>query len=97
MPIRVLIPTALRAFTAGQTSVEVDGRTVGEVLASLTARHGELRKHLYDEQGKLRSFVNVYVNDEDARYLQRENTPLGERDVVSIVPSIAGGQGRRDR
>jgi molybdopterin converting factor small subunit len=97
MPIRVLIPTALRSFTAGQSSVEVDGRTVGEVLAGLTERHAELRRHLYDEHGKLRSFVNVYVNDEDARYLQREDTPVGERDVVSIVPSIAGGQGRGER
>jgi len=97
MAIRVQIPTALRAFAGGQASVEVDGRTVGEVLARLTERHSELRRHLYDEHGKLRSFVNVYVNDEDSRYLQREDTPLGERDVVSIVPSIAGGKGWCDR
>jgi molybdopterin converting factor small subunit len=91
MAIRILIPTALRSFTDSQPSVEVDGQTVGEVLSRLTERYVELRRHLYDDHGKLRNFVNVYVNDEDARYLQREGTPLRDNDVVSIVPSIAGG------
>ena len=71
--------------------MEVDGATVGELLSSLTARYGELRRHLYSDEGKLRSFVNVYVNDDDIRYLEREATRLKAGDVVSIVPSVAGG------
>jgi adenylyltransferase/sulfurtransferase len=71
--------------------VEVEGGTVGEALAALVARHGELRRHLFDEQGRLRRFVNIYVNDEDVRHLQQESTPVGAADTVTIVPSIAGG------
>ncbi len=91
MAYRVLIPTPLRPYTNQQDTVEVDGTTVGELLTSLTARYGDLRRHLYAEDGKLRSFVNVYVNDDDIRYLQREATALKSGDVVSIVPSVAGG------
>src|SRR5688572_18575702 len=91
MAYRVLIPTPLRPYTDQQDAVEVDGTTVGELLASLTARYGDLRKHLYSEEGKLRSFVNVYLNDDDIRYLDREATALKPGDVVSIVPSVAGG------
>jgi sulfur-carrier protein adenylyltransferase/sulfurtransferase len=91
MAHRVLIPTPLRPYTGQQDAVEVDGATVGELLASLTARYGDLRKHLYSDDGKLRSFVNVYVNDDDIRYLEREATALKTGDVVSIVPSVAGG------
>jgi adenylyltransferase/sulfurtransferase len=71
--------------------VEIEAKTVGEALAGLTAQYGDLRKHLFNEEGKLRSFVNVYVNDEDIRFLQKDQTPLTESDVISIVPSIAGG------
>jgi adenylyltransferase/sulfurtransferase len=91
MAHRVLIPTPLRAYTGQQDAVEVDGATVGDLLTSLTARYGDLRKHLYSDDGKLRSFVNVYVNDDDIRYLDREATALKPGDVVSIVPSVAGG------
>ena len=91
MAYRVLIPTPLRPYTDQQDAVEVDGSTVGELLSSLTARYGELRRHLYSDEGKLRSFVNVYVNDDDIRYLDREATSLKAGDVVSIVPSVAGG------
>jgi sulfur-carrier protein adenylyltransferase/sulfurtransferase len=91
MAYRVLIPTPLRPYTDQQDAVEVEGTTVGELLASLTARYGELRRHLYSDEGKLRSFVNVYVNDDDIRYLDREGTALKAGDVVSIVPSVAGG------
>ena len=91
MAYRVLIPTPLRPYTDQQDAVEVDGSTVGELLSSLTARYGELRRHLYSDEGKLRSFVNVYVNDDDIRYLEREATTLKAGDVVSIVPSVAGG------
>ena len=91
MAYRVLIPTPLRPYTNQQDTVEVDGATVGELLSSLTARYGDLRRHLYSDEGKLRSFVNVYVNDDDIRYLEREATKLKTGDVVSIVPSVAGG------
>jgi adenylyltransferase/sulfurtransferase len=91
MAYRVLIPTPLRPYTDQQDAVEVDGSTVGDVLSSLTARYGELRRHLYSDEGKLRSFVNIYVNDDDIRYLEREATALKAGDVLSIVPSVAGG------
>ena len=91
MAYRVLIPTPLRPYTDSKDAVEVDGTTVGELLSALTARYGDLRRHLYSEEGKLRSFVNVYVNDDDIRYLERESTRLKDGDVVSIVPSVAGG------
>ena len=67
------------------------GQTVGEALANLVASHPDLRKHLYTEEGKLRAFVNVYVNDEDMRYLEKEATLLSDGDTISIIPSIAGG------
>jgi molybdopterin converting factor small subunit len=88
---KILIPTPLRPYTDKQDSVDAKGTTVGELLADLTTRHSGLKAHLYNEQGKLRSFVNVYVNDEDIRYLQKDQTALGGSDIVSIVPSIAGG------
>src|SRR5580658_4981420 len=88
---KVLIPTPLRQFAGKQDSVELAGTTVGEVLHSLTSQYAELRRHLYNDEGKLRSFVNVYVNDDDIRYLDKEATALKDGDTVSIVPSIAGG------
>jgi molybdopterin converting factor small subunit len=91
MAVKVMIPTPLRVYAAKKDSVEVHATTVGEALGGLTTAYTELRKHLFTEDGKLRSFVNVYVNDEDIRYLAKENTPTKDGDVVSIVPSIAGG------
>ncbi len=88
---KILIPTPLRQYAGQQDSVEISGSTVGEALKGLTMQFGDLRKHLYNDQGKLRSFVNVYVNDEDIRYLQKDGTPIKDGDTVSIVPSIAGG------
>ena len=88
---RILIPTPLRQFAGKQNAVEAPGATVGEALASLTAQHPELRKQIYNDEGKLRSFVNVYVNDEDIRFLSKDATPVKDGDIVSIVPSIAGG------
>ncbi|MBA2303629.1 MAG: molybdopterin-synthase adenylyltransferase MoeB [Acidobacteria bacterium] len=87
----VLIPTPLRPFTGQQDAVEVEGGTVAEALAALTDRYTDLRRHLYGEDGQLRHFVNVYVNDDDIRYLQREATALNAGDTISIVPSVAGG------
>ena len=91
MANKILIPTPLRAFTDKQESVELSGGTVGEILKQLTTRFDGLKKHLYTDDGKLRSFVNVYVNDEDIRYLQKEQTPIKDGDTVSIIPSVAGG------
>src|SRR5687767_5938825 len=91
MPNTIHIPTPLRPFTDKKESVEVDGKTVGELLADLTKRYDGLRKHLYADDGRLRNFVNVYLNDEDIRYLQREQTPVKPGDSLSIVPSVAGG------
>jgi molybdopterin converting factor small subunit len=91
MGVKVIIPTPLRAYAGKQESVEVQGATVGEALTVLTSKFGDLRKHLYTEDGRLRSFVNVYVNDEDIRFLQKDKTGVREGDTISIIPSIAGG------
>jgi len=88
---KILIPTPLRQFAEKQDSVELPGATVGEVLGALTTKFPELKKHLYSDEGKLRSFVNVYLNDEDIRYMNKEATPAAPADTLSIVPSIAGG------
>jgi sulfur-carrier protein adenylyltransferase/sulfurtransferase len=88
---KILIPTALRQFTAQQDSVSVAGVTVAEALADLTTRFPDLKKNLFNDQGRLRSFVNIYVNDEDIRYLEKEATRLDGHETLSIVPSIAGG------
>ncbi len=89
--MKIHIPTPLRQYAGKNSTVEVKGSTVAEALANLTAQYGDLRRHLYTDDGKLRAFVNVYLNDEDIRYLQKENTPTKEGDSLSIVPSIAGG------
>jgi len=91
MPVKVIIPTPLRQYAEKRESLEVEAKTVAEALAAIISRYTDLRRHLYNEEGKLRSFVNIYVGDEDVRFMQREQTPLKEDDVISIVPSIAGG------
>jgi adenylyltransferase/sulfurtransferase len=91
MSVKVLIPTPLRPYTGQQAIVEIEGDNVGELLQNLTLQHADLRPHLFSADGKLRSFVNVYLNDEDIRYLKREQTPVNAADTVSIVPSVAGG------
>src|SRR3954453_7467204 len=88
---KILVPTALRQFTEGKDSVEVTGATVGEALQHLTAQYPNIKKNLFNDAGKLRSFVNIYVNDEDIRYLDKDETALEGNETVSIVPSIAGG------
>ncbi len=92
MAVTISIPTALRQYTDNQASVTLDADTVGALLRGLTELHPNLRQHLFDEQGKLRSFVNIYVGDEDIRYLEGEHTPLKEGEQVSIIPAIAGGR-----
>jgi adenylyltransferase/sulfurtransferase len=90
--MKIHIPTPLRQFSGKQATVTVEAATVGQALERLTSSHPDLKKHLYSEEGKLRAFVNVYLNDEDIRHLaERENTPVKEGDSLSIIPSIAGG------
>src|SRR4029079_8993672 len=88
---KVLIPTPLRQYSDKQDSVELTGASVGEVLGALTTKFPDLRKQLFNDEGKMRSFVNVYLNDEDIRYLKKDATPVASADTLSIVPSIAGG------
>ena len=91
MAVTVFIPTALRQFAGDRAEVAVDARTVGEALDKVTGEHAELRRHLYSDESRLRSFVNVYVNDEDIRGAARLDTPVKDGDTISIVPAIAGG------
>jgi molybdopterin converting factor small subunit len=88
---QIQIPSPLRQYAGKQSSVSVPAASVGEALKNLVVQHPDLKRHLYADDGKLRAFVNVYVNDEDMRYLQKEATALEDGDTISIVPSIAGG------
>jgi adenylyltransferase/sulfurtransferase len=88
----IFIPTPLRQFADGKDTVEVDATTVAGALEELTQAHPDLRKHLFTAEGKVRAFVNVYLNDEDVRYLpEKDATKVSEKDTLSIIPSIAGG------
>ena len=91
MQVTISIPTALRHFAGGNSSIPVEAATTGEALERLTSLHPELRKHLFDDKNELRSFVNVYLNDEDVRHRSGPRTPLNDGDTLMIVPSIAGG------
>ena len=88
----IFIPTPLRTFAGGNNTLEVNAATVSAALAQLTQSYPELRRHLFNEQGKVRAFVNLYLNDEDVRYLPaKEATEVSSTDTLSIIPSIAGG------
>jgi adenylyltransferase/sulfurtransferase len=91
MSVTIAIPTALRQFAGGKSQFQVEARTAGEALKQLSIQFGELGRHLYDDNDKLRSFVNVYVNDEDIRHQSGAETPVKDGDTLLIVPSIAGG------
>lgn len=91
MPVKVLIPTPLRNLTGNAADVLVDAANVTGLIAALEAKHPGLKERLCDESGKLRRFVNVYLNEEDIRFLKAEATELKDGDEVSIVPAIAGG------
>ena len=91
MSVKVMIPTPLRPHAGGKTAAEFQAKTVAEALGRLTAQYADLKRHLFTEDGSLRSFVNVYVNGEDIRYLAQENTPTKDGDTINIIPSIAGG------
>ena len=92
--MNIHIPTPLRAYTGGQQTVNVPGATIADALNQLVTAYPDLRQNLYTADGKLRSFVNIYLNDDDIRYLpQKESTPAAENDELTIIPSIAGGLG----
>lgn len=91
MAVTILLPTALQRYAGNKEKVSVEGQTVGEALSALVANEPQLASHLFDSQGNIRSFVNVYLGDEDTRFLNGTSTPLKEEDVLTIVPSIAGG------
>lgn len=92
MNAQVEIPSALQGFTNNLRVIEVPGGTVKDVFAMLLDQYRQLRDHLYDEKGQVRSFINIYVNDEDIRYAQALQTQVKPGDVVHIIPSIAGGR-----
>jgi molybdopterin synthase sulfur carrier subunit len=89
--VTVRIPTQLRNLAGGAAELSLEGATVGEVLKALDAAHPGFGERLFDESGKLRRFVNVFVDDEDVRFLDGVATPVADRTVVSIVPAVAGG------
>ncbi len=91
MPVTVRVPTQLRSLTDGAGEVPLDGSTVGEVLKALDAAHPGFGDRLFDDEGRLRRFVNVFVAEEDVRFLQGLDTPVSEGQTVSIVPAVAGG------
>ena len=92
MAVTVRVPGPLRRLTDGRPEVEVEGSTVGQALESLDSRHPGFRSRLYDEAGRLRQFINVYLNDSDIRFGEGLETPLKENDELSIVPAVAGGR-----
>jgi molybdopterin synthase sulfur carrier subunit len=92
MAVTITIPTALRQYAGGNASVTLEADEVGAALRGLVEQHQSLGKHIFGEDGKLRSFVNVYVGDEDIRYLKGEATPLRDGETISIIPAIAGGR-----
>ncbi|HYA01050.1 MAG TPA: ubiquitin-like small modifier protein 1 [Candidatus Binatia bacterium] len=91
MAVNVRVPGPLRRLTAGSSQVQVEGATVAEALADLEARYPGFSDRLYDEGGRLRQFINIYVNDSDIRFGSGLETPVADRDDISIVPAVAGG------
>jgi len=91
MAVTILIPTPLQKLTNGNAEVTAEGATVGQIVASLETQFPGIRERLCDDSGKLRRFVNVYVNNEDIRFMQNEETALKDGDELSIIPAIAGG------
>ncbi|HEV2126491.1 MAG TPA: ubiquitin-like small modifier protein 1 [Chloroflexota bacterium] len=91
MAIKVRIPTPLRRLTGGASELSVDGTTVQDALSNLESKHPGFRERLYDENGEIRRFVNIYVAGEDIRFLKGVETPVKEGEEISIVPAVAGG------
>jgi len=91
MPVTVRIPTPLRKFTGGSESVEANGTTVGALVQDLESRHAGIQERICDEAGKVRRFVNLFLNGDDIRFMSSLDTPVKDGDEISIVPAIAGG------
>ena len=91
MAVKIRIPTQLRALAGGDSEVSVEGSTVGEVLKALDAAHPGFNERLFDDSGKVRRFVNVFLDDEDIRFLSGTDTPVADKQTLSIVPAVAGG------
>ncbi len=91
MSVKIIIPTPLRQYAENRDSVKLSGQNIGELLNNLMQKFPNMKKHLFSEDGQIRNFVNVYVNDDDIRYLENNATRLKEGDVISIIPSVAGG------
>ncbi|MCH7675351.1 MoaD family protein [candidate division KSB1 bacterium] len=91
MSVEIIIPPALRQYAENRDSVKLSGQNIGELLDNLMQKFPNMKKHLFSEDGQIRNFVNVYVNDDDIRYLENSETQLKEGDVISIIPSVAGG------
>ena len=91
MSILIEIPSALHKYAGNLDEIEIEGATVGEVFQKLCAQYSDLKQHLYEDEGKVRSFINVYLNDEDIRFLENLDTSTSSGDEISIVPAIAGG------
>jgi len=91
MAVTVSIPTALRQYTGGNAAISAPSGPVGQLLSNLIEQYPQLGKQIYNEQGQLRNFVNVYIGDEDIRYLQGADTAVSDGETVSIIPAIAGG------
>jgi len=93
MAITVRIPTPLQKLTGGNGEVSAEGATVKEVLEDMEKNYPGIRERLYSEEGELRRFINIYINDEDIRFLDSDNSPVKDGDVISVIPAIAGGKG----
>lgn len=94
MAITIVIPTPLRKYTDGAEEVAADGATLGEVLAALGEQYQGIGDRLYDDKGEIRRFINVFINDEDVRFMDGKATAVKEGDVVSLIPAVAGGATR---
>ncbi|MCH8018306.1 MoaD family protein [candidate division KSB1 bacterium] len=91
MSVEIIIPLVLRQYAENRDSVKLSGQNIGELLDNLMQKFPNMKKHLFSEDGQIRNFVNVYVNDDDIRYLENSETQLKEGDVISLIPSVAGG------
>lgn len=92
MSVTVRVPTPLRSFTNGAEEVAIEGNNIQEIVDNLEANHNGIKERLCDENGKIRRFLNVYINDEDIRFMQNQDTAVKDGDTISIVPAIAGGK-----
>jgi adenylyltransferase/sulfurtransferase len=88
---KVFIPTALRLFTEGSSELILDGENIGKIIEELVSQYSDLKTHLFTNEGKLRSFINIYINEEDIREKDGLNTQVSQTDTILLIPSIAGG------